>query len=228
MAGFPSTQWTLLSQIVADDPRRRCAWQELAQRYLPAIRRYLAWALGTQDADDHVQEFMLRSLRDDWWTRAERERGHFRGFLKVLLDRYIGHAREHQRVRGPVMELDPERLVSEAQQAEVLYDRAFVAALTMRALESLEADYARRGRGAVFAALKPLLLEPGHGDQQVVAAALGLSPNAVAAALLRLRRALTQAMRAELACLVADPDELDREWKDLGQSLGASSLPDLP
>lgn len=228
MAGFPSTQWTLLGQIAADDPRRRVAWQELALRYRPAIRRYLAWALGAQDADDHVQEFMLRSLRDDWWTRAERERGHFRGFLKLLLDRYIGHAREHQRVRGPVMELDPERLISEAQQAEVLYDRAFVAALTVRALDALEADYARRGRAEAFAALKPLLFDAEHGDQKAVAAALSLSPNAVAAALLRLRRALTQAMRSELACLIADPEDLDREWQELGQSVGASSLPDPP
>jgi DNA-directed RNA polymerase specialized sigma24 family protein len=228
MAGFPSTQWTLLNHIAAEDPRRRAAWQELALRYRPAIRRYLAWALGAQDADDHVQEFLLRSLRDDWWTRAERERGHFRGFLRLLLDRYIGHAREHQRVRGPVLELDAERLVSDAQQADALYDRAFVAALTARALDVLDADYARRGRGEVFAALKPLLLDAGHGDQKAVAAALGLSPNAVAAALLRLRRALVQAMRAELACLIADPDDLDREWQDLGQSLGASSLPDPP
>ncbi len=224
MGAFPSTQWTLLSQIAAEDPRRQAAWQELAVRYRPAIRRYLAWALGAQDADDHVQEFLLRSLRDDWWTRAERERGHFRGFLKVLLDRYIANARAHQRVRGPTLEFDPEHHPGDSRKAEAMYDRAFVAALTERALGTIEADYARRGRSAAFQTLKPLLLDGEYGDHGAAARALDMTPNAFAAALLRLRRALTRAMRAELASLLSDTGDLEHEWSELGRILG----PDEP
>lgn len=190
-------------------------------RYRPAIRRYLAWALGAQDADDHVQEFLLRSLRDDWWIRADRERGHFRGFLKVLLDRYIGHVRAHQRVRGPTLDFDPECQPGDSREAGAMYDRAFVAALTERALGTIENAYDRRGRAAVFQALRPLLLDSEYGDHSAAAKALGMSPNALAAALLRLRRALTGAMRAELASLLSDPDDLEHEWSELGRTIGS-------
>ena len=53
------------------------------------------------------------------------------------------------------------------------------------------------------------------------AAPLGITPNALAAALRRLRLAHAAAMRAELALLLADPTDLDEEWREIGAALGA-------
>lgn len=223
MVDFPSTHWTLLRSDDADPDVRRDAWQQLATRYRAAIRSYLLRAFGARDADDHVQEFLLRSVRDDWWQRADPARGRFRGFLKLLLDRYVGHERERRALAsGADPEIAP-ALVDDGPGPAALYDRAFAATLAERALASVAAQYARRGQAALFAALQPLLIEAGPGELRAIAASLDSSANALAAALLRLRRAHAAAMRSELASVLADPGDLDAEWRALAESLGTAS-----
>lgn len=224
MADFPSTRWTLLRTGEADPEWRRDAWEQLARRYRAPIRAYFASRLGAGDADDHAQEFLLRSVRDDWWQRADPGRGRFRGFLRVLLDRYVMNAR-----RGARVAIDGDDDVLAEQPSpdagpELAYDRAFAATLAERALARIAAEYARRGQAAQFALLQPFMVEAAPGELRATAGATGATPNALAASLLRLRRAHAQAMRDELASLLDDPSELDAEWAELAAALSASSL----
>lgn len=216
---YPSTHWTTLHAVDVDPLRRRAAWESLARRYRGVIRGHLARALGAQDAEDHVQEFLLRSVRDDWWQRADPSRGRFRGFLKLLLDRYVGHVREQRRV--PLADAEVADAPDPAAGPEQGYDRDFATALAARALARVGADYARRGQAATFAVLQPLLFEAPTGALKDAAAPLGITPNALAAALRRLRLAHAAAMRSELALLLADPADLDEEWREIGAALGA-------
>jgi len=223
MADFPSTHWTLLRTGGADPERRRDAWEQLARRYRGAIRAYFARRLGVVDADDHTQDFLLRSVRDDWWQRADPERGRFRGFLRMLLDRYAANVRRERK-----LELAGGDDAIDAQESgdagpDLAYDRAFAAALAERALSRIATEYARRGQAALFAQLQPLMVEAGPGELREKAAATGATPNAMAAALLRLRRAHATAMREELASLLDDATDVDSEWADLASALAASS-----
>ena len=222
VADFPSTHWTLLRTGEADPGRRRDAWEQLARRYRAPIRAYFASRLGAGEADDQAQEFLLRSVRDDWWQRADPGRGRFRGFLRVLLDRYVMNAR-----RGARVAVDGEDELAEQPSRdagpELAYDRAFAATLAERALARIAAEYARRGQAAQFALLQPFMVEAAPGELRATAGATGATPNALAASLLRLRRAHAQAMRDELASLLDDPAELDAEWSELAAALSASS-----
>ena len=221
MVDFPTTHWTQLCTSTADPGRRREAWEQLSRRYQRAIRAYLARALGASDVDDHVPEFLLRSLREDWWQRADPARGRFRGFLRMLLDRYVGHERERRRL--PTVGAEAiEALGDDGPGPDVLYDREFAASLAERALARVAGDYARRGQAALFATLQPLIAAAAPRELKDRAAALNSTPNALAAALSRLRRAHIVAMRTELAELIADPDELESEWAALGAALAAS------
>ena len=217
---YPSTHWTTLHAVDADPLRRRAAWESLARRYRGVIRAHLVRALGAQDAEDHVQEFLLRSVRDDWWQRADPTRGRFRGFLKLLLDRYVGHVREQRRLPLAYEVADAP---DPAAGPEAGYDRDFATALAARALARVGADYSRRGQAATFAVLQPLLFDTPSGALKDAAAPLGITPNALAAALRRLRLAHTAAMRSELALLLADPADLDEEWREIGAALGAEA-----
>ena len=226
MADFPSTHWTLLRTGEVDPERRRDAWEQLARRYRAPIRAFFARRFSSVDADDHTQEFLLRSVRDDWWQRADPGRGRFRGFLRVLLDRYVANARRDARAARAV-DGDDDLIAEQPEPGagpELAYDRAFAAALAERALARVAAEYARRGHAAQFAQLQPFMVEAGHGELRAQADQAGTSPNALAAALLRLRRAHAQAMREELASLLDDPAELDAEWSELAAALSTSSL----
>jgi len=218
---YPSTHWTTLRAVDVDPLQRRAAWESLARRYRGVIRGHLARALGTQDADDHVQEFLLRSVRDDWWQRADPARGRFRGFLRLLLDRYVGHVREQRRL--PLADSPATEVPDPAAGPELSYDRDFATALAARALARIGADYARRGQAATFAVLQPLLADAPSGALKDAAAPLGVTPNALAAALRRLRSAHVAAMREELALLLADRADLDDEWREIGAALGATA-----
>jgi RNA polymerase sigma-70 factor (ECF subfamily) len=215
---YPSTHWTTLHAVDADPLRRRAAWESLARRYRGVIRAHLARALGSQDAEDHVQEFLLRSVRDDWWRRADPARGRFRGFLRLLLDRYVGHVREQRRL--PLADASASEVPDPDASPEASYDRDFAAALAARALARVGADYARRGQAAAFAVLQPLLAEAPSGALKDACVPLGITPNALAAALRRLRLAHAAAMRTELALLLSDPADLDEEWREIGVALG--------
>ncbi|HET7843631.1 MAG TPA: hypothetical protein VFL14_05745 [Xanthomonadales bacterium] len=217
---YPSTHWTTLHAVDADPLRRRAAWESLARRYRGVIRGHFTRAFGAQDADDHVQEFLLRSVRDDWWQRADPARGRFRGFLRLLLDRYVGHVREQRRL--PLADAGAAEAPDPAAGPEASYDRDFAAALAARALARVGADYARRGQAATFAVLQPLLVEAPSGALKDAAEPLGVTPNALAAALRRLRVAHAAAMRTELALLLSDPSDLDEEWREIGAALGAA------
>lgn len=221
MVDFPTTHWTLLRTTTADPARRREAWEQLSRRYQRAIRGYLSRSLGGVDVDDHVQEFLLRSVRDDWWQRADPLRGRFRGFLRMLLDRYVGHERERRRLRSVEAEAI-DAFSDDGPGPDAVYDREFAASIAERALARVAGDYARRGQAALFAALQPLIGSASPGELKSRAAALDSTPNALAAALSRLRRAHVVAMRAELAELIDDPGELETEWAALGAALAAS------
>lgn len=223
MADFPSTHWTLLRTGDADPERRREAWEQLARRYRGAIRAYFAGRLGAVDADDHAQDFLLRSVRDDWWQRADPARGRFRGFLRMLLDRYAANVRRQRRLELAGSDDAIDERESPDPGPDLAYDRAFAAALAERALSRIAAEYARRGQAALFAMLQPLMLEAGRGELRAQAGATDTTPNALAAALLRLRRAHASAMREELASLLDDAADVDAEWADLAAALVASS-----
>src|SRR5471030_1329211 len=137
MAAFPTTRWSLIRSSGRQPGEVGAAWSDLVRDYRPAIVGFFRRSALARDAEDLAQEFLLRSMRDGWWSRADPEVGSFRRFLLVLLKRFLsmqssaGHRRFE--VSGPIVEES-----EHGQTPERLFDLEFAVCLTRVALAQLQ------------------------------------------------------------------------------------------
>jgi len=219
MAKFPSTQWSLIRRSGDSPSARRLAFGELALSYRGAIRSFFSARLPAADADDATQGFMSASFEHAWWSRADAECGSFRGFLLLLLRRYLGHLLQARQDRPEASAASAE-VADPAPTAEQLFDTRFALLLSARAIDNLRLRYRERGRGALFEQLLPLLAAPPeHGRFKHIAESLGLPANTLTVECKRLRTRLRERMRAELLELCADQQAFDDEWAALERVL---------
>lgn len=217
MSVFPSTRWSLIQASDQHPDVAAAAWGELVRHYRLAILGFFRRSVLAREAEDLTQEFLLRSMRDGWWSRADPEVGSFRRFLLVLLKRFLAQERSAGHRRLEVSgELATERY--HEQTPEHQFDLDFALCLTAVALDALRDEYQASGRGELFTALTPWLVEaPEHGALAELGAALDVAPNTLAVQLKRLRVRLQKAVRSALSelsldaeCAAADLDALRR------------------
>jgi RNA polymerase sigma-70 factor (ECF subfamily) len=143
------TYWTILGRGQGESAEAVAAKQQLLERYMTAVRRYLVGALrDVEVADELSQEFAVRFMRGDL-HRADPARGRFRDFVKGVLFHLIAdHYRRQKRTPvglpdGSILDgqaADPaadDRQFVESWRGELL-DRAWVA------LQKLEAETGQR------------------------------------------------------------------------------------
>src|SRR5262249_45616650 len=82
-ADFPTTRWSLVA--ASGDrgrPDRRSALESLCETYWYPLYAYARRRGDSPDeARDHTQEFFARLLENQFFNRADPERGRFRSFL---------------------------------------------------------------------------------------------------------------------------------------------------
>lgn len=95
------TCWTVLGRGQGESAEAVAAKQQLLERYVAAVRRYLLGALrDAEAADELTQEFAVRFMKGDL-HRADPARGRFRDFVKgVLFHQIADHYRRLKRVPG--------------------------------------------------------------------------------------------------------------------------------
>ena len=222
MAQFPTTRWSLIQTSDRSQADIVAAWSDLVQAYQPAIVSYFRRRATRQDADDLAQEFMLRSIDDGWWARADPEAGSFRQFLRILMKRFLasqmdaGYRRFERTGEGTENPAD-------LQTPDQVFDLQFALCLTRIALDDLRKDYESDGRGATFSALEPWLVEaPEYGELAGLGKQLEISPNTLAVQLKRLRTRLQKTVRVAIKDLSLN-DECAAIERD---ALYASLCPD--
>jgi DNA-directed RNA polymerase specialized sigma24 family protein len=221
MAAFPTTRWSLIQASDRQPGELSAAWGDLVRVYRPAIVAFFRRSTLARDAEDLAQEFLLRSMRDGWWSRADPGVGSFRRFLLVLLKRFLsmqydaGHRRFE--VTGVVVEES-----DHGQTPERQFDLEFALCLTRVALAELRAEYESSARGELFAALQPWLSEsPEHGELAALGIRLGVAPNTLAVQLKRLRARFQKAVRSALADLSIDAEHAAADLDALRLVLGS-------
>ncbi len=198
MANFPTTRWSLIQTSDRSQADIVAAWSDLVQAYQPAIVSYFRRRATRQDADDLAQEFMLRSIDDGWWARADPQAGSFRQFLRMLMKRFMANRIEAGYRRFEWTGQGHEE-AADLQTPDQIFDLQFALCLTRIALDDLRKDYECEGRGATFSALEPLLAEaPEHGELVRLGKQLDVSPNTLAVQLKRLRTRLQKAVRVAI------------------------------
>jgi DNA-directed RNA polymerase specialized sigma24 family protein len=221
MAVFPTTRWSLIqaSDRQADDVA--CAWSDLVRDYRPAIVGFFRRSALAREADDMAQEFLLRSMRDGWWSRADPQVGSFRRFLLVLLKRFMITQSDSGHRRFEVIGVSVEEY-DHGQTPERQFDLEFAVCLTRAALNQLQGEYESGGRGELFVALQPWLSEaPEHGELAALGVRLQVAPNTLAVQLKLLRARFRKAVRAALADLSIDAKHAAADLEALRAVLGS-------
>lgn len=227
---FPSTHWSQLAMLSKDGNRMaRTSLEQVCRNYWAPVRGFVqAKGVPATDADDATQAFFAHALERMTFERADRARGRFRTFLLSALDRFLVNYRRDamaQKRGGGQMDVSledaaPEALMSDGADVS-RFDREWGLALMAAATQRARDELTERGRPwEVFAPFMP----GGSGEVSAADAAerLGISEGAFRVELHRLRQAMKDAIRAEVARTVSSPDELEDELRHLRAVLSAS------
>ncbi len=235
---FPETKWTMLAEATLNgDAKGRAALEDLCQRYWPAVRDFLGGkGFSSEDAEDITQDFFSSFLRSGTWHVADRGRGRFRSFLLGCVERsvstWLRKNRAAKRGGGQVpvsldslVEGEASGLFSspaEPHAASLPFDTAWAEHTLEMAIDRLEEEFAKDGRGDEFARLAPFLMKSaGEHSNRELASTLQTTEAAVKSRIHRLRQRFRDAVLAEVAQTVETPHEAEEEFRYLVHILSA-------
>lgn len=232
---FPATRWSIVLAASGGGQTARAALEELCRLYwFPLYAFARQWGCSPEDAEDETQTFLSRMAAEDLLAKAIPDRGKLRTYLLKIFQRDLidAHRHAHRMKRGggiqmvPLDKMDAEALFRETtlqSSPTATFDRLWALACLEASFRLLEHEYNQRGRGTLFASLRPCL-DPestSASDYPSLAAATGLEPNALRQAIFRLR----QRFRALLCQTIADtlqnpnPAMIDEELSALRAAL---------
>lgn len=220
----------MLAAVGADDPVAKArAMDSLVRAYHRPVYMHLRLRHREPEerARDLVQEFFSRALASDSFADFDPERGRFRNYLKVLVDRFAVKARvaERRKKRGggaQLVSLDLDPIEADVRQLESttnadsfdsVFDREWlrsVITLTVNALEEHCRSSGREDRFRVFekVALADEDERPSYAD---VATSLGIKPTDVTNYLHYARKKFRSLLEQTLRELTASERELREE-----------------
>ena len=229
---FPPTHWTIVAEAGKDSsPDARAAVGQLYTTYRPALLAYLR-SLGkpVDEAEELVQGFFEGLLERRGLGRVQRV-GKFRSWLLASLKNHLrdewdrmraakrGGGRIHEAIHpGSDDEpaLDPP---SPGRTPDEEFDRQFAIRFLELVVERLAEEYRARGKGRLFDAIRPFLLDKKDLPHAEVGRLLGMSELAVNAEICRLRKRYRAVFDEKLGDLLGSGDELEAEKKLLFAAL---------
>jgi RNA polymerase sigma factor (sigma-70 family) len=236
---FLTTHWSMVGELTwpsgqLSPERSQRALTQLCQDYWPPLYRFIRQrGYDRSDAQDLTQGFFAYLLEKKSFAASDRTKGRFRTFLLLLLKRYLGAARAHQRrqKRGgaqAVILLDDDRFEAlERVEKEALLtgapldeERAFewnwATELVSRAMDALAAEYASGQKARLLTELRPFLTGGvGLPTHEEAAARLGVSLPTFRSHLFRLRARYRTLLRSEVLRTVPQEQDIDEELRYL-------------
>ncbi len=122
MTEFPTTRWSFIAAVQADEQTRRKLLGEFLIAYQTPLQRFLVRArgLGPDEAEEIVQGFVVdKVVLAGLLDRADRERGRLRTFLARSLTNYLLNIRRRDHRVQPLdaMTCDRESVRGASEQA---------------------------------------------------------------------------------------------------------------
>jgi len=229
-AQFATTHWSVV--LAAGDsasPDSKEALERLCRTYWYPLYAFVRRAgHAPEDANDLTQAFFERFLAKHYVKAVLQEKGRFRAFLLTVLRRFLcdqfdratavkrGGRTYRVLMDGPEAEARYNQAKSAGESSEEVFDRAWAETVVQRSLERLRDDYAAADQGKAFDELKVYLSQPANRAAYAASGQrLGLSADAVAMAVMRMRRRYRATVRAEVANTVSTPAEISEEMRYL-------------
>jgi RNA polymerase sigma factor (sigma-70 family) len=152
---FPETRKSAVAAARSGDAAFRRPGQEaIVAAYWKPVYRYirLRWRRSNEDSKDLTQSFFAAFIEKDWAARYQAEKGTFRTFLRVCLDRFL--ANEHkfsgrQKRSADLIALDFD--VAGTESPAALFEREWERSVFEDAIDELRENLRKRGREVCFA-----------------------------------------------------------------------------
>ena len=223
---FLTTRWSVVLRAGSEvAPDAEAALAQLCRDYWDPLYAFARRrGLMTQDAQDATQGFFLHIIAGGMLRRASAERGKFRTFLLGAMQHFLANEqRAEQRLKrgGAEVFVELDALDAEgrfalepadAMTVEAQFDRSWAMALIERVFRQLGEEYARAGRAAMFARIRPYLAaESARPGYAAVAQELGMSASAVGVTIHRMRQRYGELLREEILHTVSSPEECGGE-----------------
>ena len=235
MGRFQTTNWSLVLAARGEhSPAAREALASLCESYwYPLYACVRAAGYDADTARDLTQGFFAELLGSDFLEGLSPEAGRFRSFLLASLKHFLSHERDRQRalkrgggVRHLSLDTDDaeDRFAREPADhltPDQVFERRWALTVLDHALERLRMEFGARGEHLRFDRLRGFITgqEP-HASYRETAAELGLTEEAVKAAVHRLRRRLGTVLREQIAETVGSADAVDDEVRYLLRLVG--------
>lgn len=231
---FKTTHWSVvLAAGGTTSPGAAAALEQLCRKYWYPLYAYVRrQGHNPEDAQDLVQEFFFRFLRQRSVRRADRNRGRFRTFLLSSLKHFLinewSKANREKRGGGrPLISLDADesetRFLAEPadhRSPDKAFDRQWAMVILDRVMAEVQAEFAVGDRGWVFDELKPLLMgEESEISYAELAPRLGMTHGQLKVNVHRLRRRYREVLRKEIAQTVDEPGVVEDEIRELVAAL---------
>ena len=227
---FPETAWSLVVSAGGQTSERSSqALEKLCSIYWYPVYAYVRRkGHDVEAARDLTQEFFTLLVEKNYVSSADHERGRFRSFLLMAVQRFLLNDTDRNRAvkRGggaPIDSLDSEdaegryRLEpSHNTTPEILYERRWALLILERALQRLKDRYPPER----FALLAPFLTGGApRGDYERVASELGVSEGGLKVAVHRMRQQYRESLHAEISETVSEPEQVASEIQYLMEVL---------
>ncbi len=162
---FPTTRRSAVRGATSGDPvERERSWAALVAAYWKPAYKHLRirWRAAPEHAEDARQQFLARALEKDFFASYDAERGRFRTFFRVCLDRHVANevkARgRHKRGGGVALALDFDAAEDEIARAgaaawespEACFDREWRRHVLALAVDALRIACEARGKSVQF------------------------------------------------------------------------------
>jgi DNA-directed RNA polymerase specialized sigma24 family protein len=232
---FPTTQWSAVEQAGAAGEGSGVALEQLLPRYLAPLRAHLVHhkRLSPQQADDLLQAFLAEKvLERNLIGGAVREKGRFRTFLLMALDRFVSNQlRDARRLkRSPREELVP---LEHAAAAPVrgptpsgVFEAAWARQVLSNAAERMRAECEASNRQDIWQIFEGRVLAPTLDGAEPVpyeqfVTRFGLSDvDAASNLLVTAKRMFARSLRGVVGEYMGEDGQIDQEIAELREVLG--------
>lgn len=227
---FHTTAWSVVAgaQNAMNDERERCI-ATLCRRYWKPIYYYMRRRrLSHDDALDYTQEYFATFLEKDFVAAADRERGRFRTFVLVTVNRFLSKQLAkrkrrdakysiHIKIDGSEEEMIlPE--VSHNDTAEDDFNRRWALSLLDATLERMREECSEGRKKMYYEAFRMLIdsqTSPEPKSYREMANELGVSETDITNFLHRGRNVFQKLLRSEIRDSVTTESEVDEEIEAL-------------
>lgn len=230
---FTATHWSgVLKAGQAGQPGAAQALEKLCCAYWYPVYAWIrSRGHGPEEAQDLTQDFFVSLLHRQSLASVSQDKGRFRTFLIRCIQYFLADFHDRKttaRRGGGVGPVELDGLDPEARYAlepatndapDTAFDRRWCQVLMARAFQRLEEEQAAAGRGEVMALLKDFIGGvPDAGEYARAAQALGISQNAIAATVRRLRLRCREIIVEEVMETVETRAEAEAELRALFRS----------